>query len=1285
MSNQFQLGGAQPSKPTRFASLWNEYFAAGLITQRNPLRPGKGSSLQNKYYGSDNDSLLDGLNCEVSNRLTMVRRPGSTVYNSAIFEPIDNFYEFRLFDSNTEDIKVMADTATTVYDATGPSTKNPIFNKSAGAGEAYFQSVGNTLYMGDGVDQLKWVENAQTWEPNTEFTDGTFIVDSNGNLEVAWGGITVKVILVQVTNNTVSITLDSTDPNLPDNLMFLVGMQVTCSGFVNATFLNGQTLTISAVPQGDPAFDSNVIQAAFVNADYGPTEDSGIVTSGNGVSGATQPVWNTVNGGWTYGDGGQQWLNHGSAVELWGIVAPTTAPTVTQAPLANTFPAWAMNTYYSTSYLIQDSNNNIEKATTFGTTGVTEPVWNPTTGGTSPDNTVVWTNQGTGVYASSSSVASGQFVVQMDSTGNKYFFQAINAGNTSASAPTFSGALNSQTNDNGIIWVNIGVWADWQSITSTTLNGSFAVIPVMGGGTVIISANQNQTNGSNIALPTGYSNSNLLAWSTAGVGFSGSSVVTEGVFQSTTSGGITNSFFQGNFGGSAFPATSNWTAASWSSDATVVITNTGGFTFVAFTTALGDKLVFCAGSLANGSTVPIPSGFSPTAFQYIAGMSGSDNPGHIMQIVQQCSLDSSLTFTGIYNDGDGNSWNGPANVFGIFWMTGGGVTTESVTGGEALLIPTITGENLAVIQASVPKGSSYGLPSGFTSASIQSTCSPGGGTPAGGNHGHGYSCLLSGQEFVGFYADGNFVHEWDMVGNVFALVVAQSNTNVAQNMEVVDSNGKIEKIVVSGLSGQVAPQWSVIEGATTLDNTATWQNTGQGVAAGTLPWIWAYAYKNSITGAVSTASPLSGQLTIQENHYAFLQGLGSTDPQVDTIVIYRTVQGGSVLLEEDEIPNPKNGGTWQYVDTNPDTELNIEIEAAIDHANDPPPTGFSVMTYHLDRIWGAVNNSVFFSGGPDTTTGNGNEAFPPANVFVFPDKVNRLFASTLGLFVFTVSDVYLIQGTATVDFFSVPFCIGLGLQNYNAFAVNGSTIYMFTSDYQLASLDISSGVSEVGFPIGDQFLKSNWSANTARLTWHISGSPDKGLYVSDFSSGWFRLYPTPSPESGQTWAPFAALTGGCSQVQSVETSPGTHNLLIAPQTSGPILKRDDSVFTDNGQAYDSFFLLGSIVLAQPGQLAEIVFLTTDSIATGTRPNISIQIDEIAPFSDGMFEALPAFVPDPPQLSPSVSMYSNRYYVSQTQQPALCRSVQIRMDWGQDTVQNELLSLTIFGGFSNELS
>jgi hypothetical protein len=48
-----------------------------------------------------------------------------------------------------------------------------------------------------------------------------------------------------------------------------------------------------------------------------------------------------------------------------------------------------------------------------------------------------------------------------------------------------------------------------------------------------------------------------------------------------------------------------------------------------------------------------------------------------------------------------------------------------------------------------------------------------------------------------------------------------------------------------------------------------------------------------------------------------------------------------------------------------------------------------------------------------------------------------------------------------------------------------------------------------------------------------------------------------------------------------------------------------------------------------------------------------------------------------------SLYAQRFYLSQTQDPAWCRHLQIMLNWGLDTVKNELLSMTIFGGFEAE--
>src|ERR1700744_4626185 len=119
MPNTLAAAGAQPRHETHSAPVYNARFCTGIWTQRNPLRDAASTRLEEKFYGPRGDAFIDGLNMELSNRLTPVRRPVQSGYNASSFTAVDFFYESRLFNSTTEVIKVLADQADGLYDATG--------------------------------------------------------------------------------------------------------------------------------------------------------------------------------------------------------------------------------------------------------------------------------------------------------------------------------------------------------------------------------------------------------------------------------------------------------------------------------------------------------------------------------------------------------------------------------------------------------------------------------------------------------------------------------------------------------------------------------------------------------------------------------------------------------------------------------------------------------------------------------------------------------------------------------------------------------------------------------------------------------------------------------------------------------------------------------------------------------------------------------------------------------------------------------------------------------------
>lgn len=77
------------------------------------------------------------------------------------------------------------------------------------------------------------------------------------------------------------------------------------------------------------------------------------------------------------------------------------------------------------------------------------------------------------------------------------------------------------------------------------------------------------------------------------------------------------------------------------------------------------------------------------------------------------------------------------------------------------------------------------------------------------------------------------------------------------------------------------------------------------------------------------------------------------------------------------------------------------------------------------------------------------------------------------------------------------------------------------------------------------------------------------------------------------------------------------------------------------------------------------------------------MDEAVPYFTGPFDILKHFVNDPPDLKVSKSLLPQRFYMSDSQEEAVCRHMQVKIDFGVDTVQNEMLTLTIFGGFLQE--
>jgi len=963
-------------QPSDFAPLHLNRMVTGMWSNSNPLRDASTPLYVEKYQGGRQDRIKYGLNTEISSRLTLIRRKGFRVYNSRTWPRINRFYSWNTFSINNEKIRVMVDTAGTVYDGTGPDTQVAVWQKSAGAGSTYFLGVGNLLYFTNGVDNRQlW--NAAQWQPNHPYKIGD-IVSEAGYLHEAWGIDPAQVSTLQsgLWNNTQNVlTLTTVGGNNPFNL----GENVMLRGAYAYTSADGLSGPIAQA--GGPYVTVYVPASAGVTS--GPVASGGFVASldrTNGVSGGTNGVFSQLRGGVSI-DSNIAWINRGPISQQWGITPPKIPPTISQQQRPSPYKSWQTLALYAFHGASNDRltivvNGYAQSALKFDypfTTGMTEPNWNNTPGGTTPDvsGTFNWQNEGSATWTANTNYVQDHGYARVLLGATWYAFRALTSGTSGPSSPQWLSAIGSRVTDGSMTWINIG---------------------------------------------------NPLTWNDV-----------------------------------------------------------------------------------------------------------ADRPVWVID-------------------------------------------------------------------------------------------------------------------------------------------------------QILDGNGYIQNLIVNGSTGSTTPNWSTVIGGITVEpptqfyQTAQWQNAGPFSVPATASTQYGYAWKNSVTGDVSNMSPASTTITRSGGAQIIVQGPLSPDPQFDTVVIYRLLQGGSTFLLLDEIPAPIAGDSWTYIDTKTDdAQLNTEIQAQVNGEGTPLPSGATCLEYHLGRPWAAVGNVVYAASGPAAAVSgsSGNAGFN--TTFTMQSKVIRLWGNSLGMVVYTLRDAYLIAVDSASGILTTTRWIeNLPLLNYDAFTVLLTTPYMFNGNRIVATLDSGAGIVEMSFPIADQVAKIDPS--TAYCTFHTGPTGETALYLANGQDRYFRMSPTSAPESGIVWHPMAAPAGGMSAMESTEITPGTRALLMGPASSGPILMRDPSINTDNGTPYEAYADFGSVVLALPGQLAGLAWMTLESTKCGSAPKLGILLNEI----DGDFEDVPRTRQDPTNLPPSKSVISNRHSLMQNQNPVWCRHMQYSISWPAEDAPNELLTTTIFG-------
>jgi hypothetical protein len=121
-------------------------------------------------------------------------------------------------------------------------------------------------------------------------------------------------------------------------------------------------------------------------------------------------------------------------------------------------------------------------------------------------------------------------------------------------------------------------------------------------------------------------------------------------------------------------------------------------------------------------------------------------------------------------------------------------------------------------------------------------------------------------------------------------------------------------------------------------------------------------------------------------------------------------------------------------------------------------------------------------------------------------------------------------------------------------------------------------------------------------------------------------------------------------------------------------------FSDNGTPYSGYITLGSLVFAQPGQIAEIESVSVEMFNTSATPTVSVLPEEIDP---SLFEVLTNWAYDPVTLSPSQSYLSQRFYLSQAGDATMLRHMQVKIAIGAATTADEIATVSIWGALESK--
>lgn len=1233
---------------SRFIPLATIKFIAGLQTQRSPFAS-VDTRYNSRYLGGKPDALIAGSNVEISNALTLQRRPGLLSYGPSIPSPLA-FFEHK--QSAPVSAQTIVDTVTAIYNYSSTAA-GIIVEKSPNAGQTNFMTVVNTLYMCNGVDLYKLVGPNLLLQSNnfisslwtsgvvSFFTPGQF--DPVGGLNatsVGWSNNgfvaqTVTPNYTPVAGNTFTFSVWARATSGTPNFLLTIKDQnnVVCN---TVTFNLSQTWARYQVTATMGA-SSTAVQCIFSQASGIPYTLQAYAAQLE-IGGPATPAQITTT--------------QPQGVYLWGIIGPTVAPAISSTAVG---AYWQATHAFATNAAIVDSNGNKQVVTAGGggNSGGTVPVWATTKGSTTTDGALTWTNSGpfgltphqgyqwyyaflnpyTGQPSNVSPISASSSTL-MNNLGVSY-----NLSGTGSPDPQVTQVAIYRNVDGGPFFFQVGIvanpgtggtWAFTDSVQDVNLSSIYAPI----GGL-------NSPPPSGTVNPVWYQS---RAWVSVGANlYYSSSTDNAALLNVQQNGVVPESYSLSN----VIPLdqlivrslpTSSGLLVQTISDFWL-ITGSDLSSFNPVKALIGHGIRNYNATDSDGSTIWAYT--SDRQFLSLNASAGSVEVGYVIGDVLTSGIDPVKAYVVRHVGGSLDN-----AVFLGDGATGWYRMNPNQVGASVSGEPTTVWSPFATIV-----GGAQALGSIETSPGVHKFLvgQPGSGSvlPLGQLAGTGASAAGAGTAWAN---PSNLTLNNPATPATVTLNVQASTgganvfggasglgTSVSTGSVTTGFNNELGIVGVAASNDLGGTSTITAGGSWTLDYSTTFRFYHDATPDNMYWCFGSQSQSLAAAGAIAGTATLSRSQTWDAVIATFVSGSGTAPTIVQQA--HGSANGYPVSGVATVTASPAAGIT----------KGNFLVVVAGCEAQD----GLSAASFTVTDSLGNVFTKIVSQGA--------------TAIFLAPILTSSTDVVTLHANGFT--------GALALNVYEITLPVGAGTLTSNQ--LQGTNYALNVPNNNVIGVKV--------FVTGSQSSLSPDA--TLTLSWiSPSGSAPSYSFQLPLTSGTVS-FGGPSSTWGQALT--AALLNNSAfgfQLQaSVTVTPNVTFSVSAMQVqvfylSGavatfPVLVRDLSTFSDNGSTYTWSATLGSLVLAYAGELAEVESITTVvRAANGTQPAVGVLLDEIT----GSFETLVNSVNDPPQLAASASLLSRRFYLSQGVTPPLCQHLQVQLSGGATATKDELLALVIRG-------